>query len=232
MNTSVSDEIKFDFTQIQQGLIAFIADFELKLQKIITDLPVFVLQTGDGSFWLDKKFQDVNNKELYQKIPRFVITFDDFEINQDNMTNKFNVFVYKFKEKVYDCKFRRLPIDFTIQTDFVSSNFLKMLENFTILSSITLNPNPFTYEFLGSTFEGAYTIASTSHDKPGMEVSSATRNFSVKTMLTLQLHIVSPTIPSIRENTGYDEIKFDFSVKADDTQTELQEQLNVDITTN
>ena len=89
---AVSEEIKYDFNHIKTGLIAFIADLELKLQNIIPDLPVFILQTGDASYYLDKKFQNIESKEIYQKIPRFVIGFEEIHVQPEENSNQYNVF--------------------------------------------------------------------------------------------------------------------------------------------
>ncbi len=208
---AISSEIKYDFDQIKTGLLAFVGDLEAKLQKILPDLPVFVLQTGDASYYLNSKFVETDNKEVYQKTPRFVIGFEDIQPQTEQNTNKYNKVIFKKDDIEYVTKCKRFPVILTVTTDFISSNFLKGLENYEILSTITSRQNAFTYEFMGNTFEGAYALSSTTLEKPGMDVSAATRNFVVKTPLEIQLHLLMPRIESIQKLTDaqFDTTEFD-----------------------
>jgi hypothetical protein len=210
--------VPFSFKQIESGLIGFISNLELKLQKIVPQLPVFVLQTGDGSYFLDKKFTETDNKEIYQKVPRFIITIDDIQYQTEQNSNKYNKFVYLFNEANYLSVGRRLAILISVQTDFVSANFIKALENFEIMSTIISNENVFTYEFLGNTYEGSFNISAPSLEKPGMEPNSATRNFSVKTQLELFLQLLVPRIESIKllSESGFESVQYDIHSKIDD----------------
>lgn len=212
----LNPNIKYNFNQIKNGLIAFVGNLELQLQEFIPELPVFILQTGDTSYYLNSKFVKVEGKtegkteEVYQKIPRFVIDFEDIQIQSDQFTNQFNKLLYKFEEEVYICTARRMPLIIPINTNFVSSGFEKYLENVEIMCSLLGKPNPFTYNFLGNTFEGAYNLTSNSGEKPPMEAASGTRNYIAKNQLELQLHIMSPRIGSIRklEDTEFTEVRF------------------------
>ena len=214
----ISDNIKYDFNQIQIGITAFLTDLEYKLQAIIPDLPVFILQTGDVSYYIDKKFQEIANKELYQKIPRFVIGFEDIQTITEQNTNQYNLIQFRKDELNYQGKGRRLAHQININTDFISSNFIKALENFEILNTITGIPNVFTYEFMGNTFEGAYNLAQNSMEKPTLEATSSTRNWSVKTSFEVQLHLLTPRINTILR-LGSDELtpSFDLNIKNDET---------------
>ena len=205
--------IKYDFNQIQSGLIAFVGNLELKLQKVIPTLPTFILQSGDTSYLIEKKFIETTNAEIYLKIPRFVISLDDIQYQQDQNTNQYNKFVYKFEDIDYMAVGRRLAILIPINTDFVSSNMIKAFENFEIMSTIIAKDNIFTYEFLGNTFEAAYIMQSSSNEKPTMEFASGTRNFSVKTNFDLQLHLLVPRIESIKllSDAGFEGTKYEIN---------------------
>jgi len=196
----ISTEVKYDFTQIKNGLISFIADLELKLQNIIEDLPVMLIQTGDQSYYLDKKFEEILNKEIYQKIPRFIISFEDIQPQTEQNSNQYNIFQFRKDELNYIGKGRRIAQQININTDFISSNFIKALENYEIMSTITSRPNVFTYEFMGNTFEGAYNVGANSMEKPGMDPTSGTRNWSVKTPFELQLHLLIPRLETIKRH--------------------------------
>jgi len=167
----ISENINYDFNQILTGLKAFVGNIELKLHEIIPDLPVFVLQTGDASYYLNSKFETPENpnQEIIQKIPRFVISFEDPQPMADQNTNQYNNMIYKKNDKIYSATGRRIATQLTVNTDFVSSNFIKSLENYEIISTITARQNAFTYEFMGNTFEGAYNISSNSSEKPSMD---------------------------------------------------------------
>lgn len=211
---AISPNIKYDFSQITTGLIAFVADLEKKLQHIIPNIPVFVMQTGDTSYYMDKKFNQTQNEEIYQKIPRFVINFEDIQYQTDQDTNKYNKFTYKFEDEIYLASGRRIAIMVPINTDFISSNFIKALENFEILNAIFISPNIFTYEFLGNTFESAYTLATPSMEKPQLDAASGTRNISVKSQLELQIHLLTPRIASIKRlsDSGFEAIQYNIDI--------------------
>ncbi len=229
---AIDDKIKYDFNQILIGLKGFVANLELKLHEICPDLPVFILQTGDASFYLNSKFEDFDNtnKEIYQKVPRFVIGFDDPQPMADQNTNQYNKFVYVKDDKNYMVSGRRIAIQLTSNTDFISSNYIKALENFEIISTITARQNAFSYEFMNNTFEGAYNISSNTQEKPGMDMSSGTRNFSIKTSFEVQLHLLVPRIETIQllSETGFDTIDFNIIGKGE-TQ-DLTDRNNLTIT--
>ena len=73
----INENINHKFENTLKGLMAFIADLELKFQQYITDLPVFVQDSGDSSVYLTKKFENTDNKEIIQKIPRLVIKIEE-----------------------------------------------------------------------------------------------------------------------------------------------------------
>ena len=210
----INSTVKYSFEQIQNGLLGFVGNIELKLREINNELPVFILQTGDFSYILDKKFTESENKEIYQKIPRFVITMDDIQYQSDQNTNPYNKVIYNFEELDYMCVARRLAITLPLTTDFVSSNLVKAFENFEIMATIVAKPNIFTYEFLGNTFEAAYVITVPSMEKPTMDIGSGTRSDSIKTSFELQLQLLVPRIESIKllSESGYESVKYDLTV--------------------
>lgn len=190
--------IDFSFTQIQSALIAFVTDIESKLKTYIDDIPVFVLQTGDTSYVMDTKFKENTVKEIYENIPRFVITFSDIDHSSDTDTNTRNRYNYLFNNKVKTAIIRRMEIRITAQCTMVSSNFIKGLENLEILLAIFGRENVFTYEFAGSTFDAGYSCQN-STDIHFPEMENGTRNFTQSLNITIQLHIYLPRIDRIED---------------------------------
>ena len=215
---AISPNIKYDFNQIQTALIAFVGDLELKMQNLIPDLPVFVLQTGDMSYFLNTKFGETENKEIMQKVPRFIITFGEIQPNTEENSNKYNKITYLFENKPYRASVRRMAFNFDVTTDLVSSNFVKMLENFELMATLIVDNNVFTYEFMGNTYECAYGLTSNTQEKPPMDFGGASRNFSVKTGLELQLHLMVPRVKSIilLDETGFEVIVSDIQSDSND----------------
>ena len=220
----ISSDIKYSFKQIELGLIAMIGNLELKLQKIIPNLPVFVLQTGDFSYIINKKFIKTENKEIYQKVPRFVVGIEDIQYQTEQNSNKYNKVYYIFDEKNYVTQARRLAILIPINTDFISPNFVKALTNFEIMATIVSKENVFTYEFMGNTYEGGYAISSPSFEKPSMDTGSGTRNVSVKTIFDLQLQLLVPRINTIKllSDTIIDKIVIDIDVKDEVDESDIE----------
>jgi len=219
----INTAIKYDFNQIEFGLLAFIGNLELKLQKIVSELPTFVLQTGDTGYLINEKFVLTENKEIYEKIPRFVINFDSIQYQSDQNTNQYNKFVYMYEGVRYLASGRRLAILIPVNTDFVSSNFIKGLENFEVMSTIIAKDNVFTYDFLGNTFEAAYVFQNPDIEKPSMDFGAGTRNFSVKTSFDLQLHLLVPRIESIKllSESGFEGMKYEGIITGDNGQNKF-----------
>jgi hypothetical protein len=223
---AISSDIKYSFNQIQIGLIAFITNLESKLQKIITDLPVFVMETGDNSYYMNKKFVQIDNKDIYLKTPRFTISFLDIQFLPDQNSNQYNVINYIFEEKRYSCTGRRVAINMPIETTFVSPNFLFMLENFEVMTALTSRPNVFTYEFMGNTYESAYVLSSNNNEKPAIEFSNTSRNCNTKFQFDLNLQLFIPRIETIEEAFEYTTTRFNLIQKDTEGTVELDENLD------
>ena len=210
----ISERVKFSFKQIEAGLLAFVADIEKKLQYIMKDLPVFVLQTGDSSYYLNTKFIQVDNKEIIEKVPRFVMTFDSISEDVSENTNAFNRFVYNFEGKNYQSDVRRIQLSISVNCTFVSSNFIQALQNLEVLISLFTRENAFTYEYCGNTYEGAYSNEGKEINIP--EMDSGTRNVNIKNNVTLQLHVFSPRVNTIIEEEKTEITVFNFKGLQDD----------------
>lgn len=194
----VSENIKYEFKNILNGLESFVADISLKLNYINLKLPTFILQAGNTQYYFDKKFIESSEAEIYLKVPRFVISIENIQNQLDDNTNPYNKIVYKYQDKEYISTSRRISLNIVINTSYVSSNFIKALENYEIMLSIMSKPNLFTYEFLGNTYEGSYNQSSFDIQKPPLDSSSVPGNFSVNVPIDLQLQITVPRIESIQ----------------------------------
>ncbi len=223
----INPDIKYSFNQIEKALIGFVGNLELKLQQLVPSLPVFVLQTGDFSYIINKKFIESDNKEIYEKTPRFVINLEDVQYMTDQNSNPYNKYNYVFENEVYQVTMRRLTIVVQLNTDFVSPNFIFGLNNFEVMATIIAKENVFTYEFLGNTIEAAYVMTTPSFEKPTMDVNSGSRNFIVKTGFDLQLSLLVPRIDTIKLEADTNLItKFELQVKETKTKTIHEEDLD------
>ena len=63
-----SDKIKYKFHQYIAGMIAFAGDIELKFQNIIPGIPVYFQNTGNLNYWLNTKFEEIDEKEIYTRM--------------------------------------------------------------------------------------------------------------------------------------------------------------------
>ena len=70
--------INYEFTHLQKALIAFISDFEKKVQIVYPKIPV-VLENIDDSLILLKKYTENELKEIYNKLPRIVISIQEIQ---------------------------------------------------------------------------------------------------------------------------------------------------------
>lgn len=194
---------KYNFQQLKTGLVAFVGNIEKNLQEIIPSLPVFVLNSGDDSYYLTSKFTKTEDKEIYLKTPRFILSFDDCTPQNDQNTTQYNKVTYNFKDKNYIATCRRIAVEMNVQTDFVCSNFAKALEYYEVLLSMFSNDNSYTFEYLGNTMEASYTMQSIQFEKPSLEASSSQKNTSIKTsiLLVIQLIIIRPESIKLLDDT-------------------------------
>jgi hypothetical protein len=189
--------VKYRFNQIETALIAFIGDFEKRINQIVPGTPVFVQQTGDYSYYMDKKFVESKFEDIIQRTPRVVIGIDDIQYQSDQNTNQYNKIEYKLDDEMYQVTGRRLAVQIPLNLDFVSPNYIYALEHFEVLSVFVARDNVLTYEFLGNTYECAYVHSQVSMERPQMDVSSGTRDVSVRMSFDFQCHLFVPVIDSI-----------------------------------
>lgn len=195
---SVKD--KYPFKQLETGLVGFMANLEIKLQEIIGEIPVYVLSTGDETYYLTSKFTKIDEKEIIQKTPRLVLTIEDLVNQNDQNTNPYNTLVYNFSETNYTATFRRRALEITITSNLVCSNFIKALEYYEAMSMLFSKSNVFTYEYLSNTYEGSYTEANQSIEKNTTDASSASRNNVVKNSISLVLQTAILRAESIQKH--------------------------------
>lgn len=202
----------FAFNQFESALTGFVNNFQLKLQQMIPDLPVYIQATGDFSYMVNKKFLETKNQEIYQKIPRVVIKIEDIQINQQEDSNQYNKFYYIFDNEYYQCNARRKAYTINITSNFVCSNFITMLNNMEVIAVLCAKDNVFTYEFLGNTFQSAYVNSGTNSEIPSIDMGSGgTRNCTFTNQWELQVHLIVPVIDSIVhvDDSVIDRIDFD-----------------------
>jgi hypothetical protein len=194
---------KYKFKQFEHGLIAFISNFEKKINQII-EIPVLVLETGDETYWFKNKFEakPENLNELYQKIPRLILTIDEASLQSDQDTNQYVKILYQIDNETFKSQARRKAITFPFQCNLVSSNFITALEHFEILLSILSVDNVFTYEFLGNTYQGSFNATNFAFEKTPLE-NGGTKNFVIKATLDVQLQpfiLKYESIQNVNEN--------------------------------
>mgnify|MGYP001233514779 CR=1 FL=1 len=210
-------EIKYAFNQFETALIAFCANIQLKLQNMVPNLPVFIMNGGDFSYYVDKKFVETTNEELYLKTPRFVIKIEDIQMNQQEDSNQYNKIYYTFDNNDgkgpinYQCVARRKAYNLQLSTNFVSPNLITALNHTEVMAVLSARDNVFTYEFLGNTIQSAYTIQPAGNDLPSIDMGQGgTRNVNSMNQIELQIHLIVPRIESIIpvDETGFEEIDF------------------------
>lgn len=198
----------YGFKQMLSAAIAFVTSISKTLHELMPDLPVFVLVSGDNNYIMDEKFKTVA-KELYEKTPRFVIRFNSFERDQAQDTAVYNR--YEFISQDEDAEeqgelarasIRRLCTYLNCNCTMVSSNFISAMMHLEMLYAIFSRENPFSYEYQGSAFNGAFTADSQDFNFP--EQDSGTRNFNQNIDVKVQVHLYTPKINTIVLGKDYD----------------------------
>lgn len=195
---TINQDIKYSFNQFELALIGFVSYLQLRLQQFIPNLPVFIQNSGDFSYFVNKKFVETKNEEIIQKIPRFVIKIDDIQPNSTENTNQYNKIFYKFDGHIYQAVVRRLCYNITIIANFVSSNLITALNHIEMMATFAARDNVYTYDFLGNTCQAAFNITGNNNEFPSIDMGQGgTRNVSVSNSIELQVHILVPRIESI-----------------------------------
>ena len=182
-------KIPYKHENILLGITAFMGNIEKKLQLIVPGLPVFMLDTGDESYFQKFKYSSDNSqKDLYMVTPRFVVGLEDLLLQTEENTNQYNKFRYVFNNTAYRVKARRQATQITIKCDFVCSNVVKAIEYYELMASLMCVDNVFTYNVLGNTFQGSFATTIISMIKNTMDASStSTKNYNVQCMVNLTL---------------------------------------------
>lgn len=184
----------YKFKQIETGLTGFVANFEKKLNEIYSDIPVFVLDTGDETFFFKEKFE--KNNESYMPVPRVVISINEVEFQADQDSNQYIKFLYRLENVNYKAQFRRKATNLPIVCNLVCSNFIKALEYLEVLACILSVDNAFTYEYMGNNYQGSFNLTTFGLEKNNMDMGG-TKNFVVKANLDLQLQLMLVRYKSI-----------------------------------
>lgn len=217
--TFTSDKIKYKFHQYIAGMIAFAGDIELKFQNIIPGIPVYFQNTGNLNYWLNTKFEEIDEKEIYQKVPRIVLNLEELQFQTDQDSNQYNKIEYNLEDKNYVANVRRKATEITIDMNFVCSNMVKLLEYFEVCASIFSKDNVFTYEWLGNTYDAGYQQISMGTDRSSLDVNSQTKTPVIKMMVSLILQplIIRPDTIQASDDIGFDSIKYNLDTGHDNT---------------
>lgn len=200
-----NSNIPYSFNQFESSIISLCAYLKLKVHELAPNIPVFIMNSGDFSYFVEKKFVEVENKEIYLKTPRIVIKIEDIQQNQSEDTNQYNAFIYKFDNKIYRAVVRRKAYNIQVMLNFVSPNFITALNHMELMATLTAHDNVFTYDFLGNTCQSAFTIQQSGNEVPSIDMSQGgSRNVSTMYNLELQTHLLVPRPESIQLLDDYE----------------------------
>lgn len=224
----LSDKCKpFGFRQIERALVAFMQSLEARIHEVLPQVPVFVLWTGDNNLYMDTKFKTIS-KEVYEVNPRFVVKFTNFSEDTDSRTQKYNPYTYKSESEekpgLFETNMRRLLVWVDTDSTMISSNFIDALSYMEIMYGIISEEHAFTYEYQGSTFQGAFSIDSDS-DFQFPESDSSQINFTQKFPIRVQIHLLVPKPKTMSEKMEVRETRIE--VEVDDKQTNLRKSKEV-----
>lgn len=178
--------INYEFNHLQKSLIAFISDFEKKIQYVFPKIPV-VLENIDDSLILLKKYNENELKEIYSKLPRIVVSIQDVSSQQEQNTTQFLKMNYSYKDKIYSTQFRRISTSFTLEIIFVCQNYISALSNMEFLLCIFGIDNAFTYLHLGNNYQASYFMQNSPTIEKGQlnNSTSESKNTLLKTTIEL-----------------------------------------------
>lgn len=195
----INEKLPYSFNQFETALVAFFSDFRKRINFIVPNAPVYFQNTGDFSYFIGMKFHKVRTSDMYQKTPRVVVKLDDIQVNQSEDTMFINQMDYVFDGTEYTCTVRRRTYAVALQIYFVSPSVVSMLNHAEVMATFGARPNVFTYEFLGNTIDGQYTIQSNSTEFPTIDAGSqGSRDVTYTTTVELQVPLWIPKIETIK----------------------------------
>ena len=195
----INEKLPYSFNQFETALVAFFSDFRKRINFIVPNAPVYFQNTGDFSYFIGMKFHKVRTSDMYQKTPRVVVKLDDIQVNQSEDTMFINQMDYVFDGTEYTCTVRRRTYAVALQIYFVSPSVVSMLNHAEVMATFGARPNVFTYEFLGNTIDGQYTIQSNSTEFPTIDAGSqGSRDVTYATTVELQVPLWIPKIETIK----------------------------------
>lgn len=195
----INEKLPYSFNQFETALVAFFSDFRKRINFIVPNAPVYFQNTGDFSYFIGMKFHRVRTSDMYQKTPRVVVKLDDIQVNQSEDTMFINQMDYVFDGTEYTCTVRRRTYAVALQIYFVSPSVVSMLNHAEVMATFGARPNVFTYEFLGNTIDGQYTIQSNSTEFPTIDAGSqGSRDVTYTTTVELQVPLWIPKIETIK----------------------------------
>jgi hypothetical protein len=208
----ISKQIPFDFRQLEFALISYVTDFEKKYNTILPEAPVYVIQTGDTTYYLNSKFQEQEDKSIYEKIPRAVIQFTELERTNDTDTNRFNRWTYLYENENYTSEFRRLQVNIHAPITLVSSNLLMALQQYEISLGMTNQENAFSYEWVGSKFDAKWFVPNTENVEFPAPEMGGTRRYIQKLPIQVETHIYVPIVETIMKLSDYQMTKVEIGL--------------------
>lgn len=207
----MSKKIPYNFVHLQTAIIAFIADFELKVHQVYPNIPV-LMENIDDSYIFLKKYAKTELEELYNTLPRIVLSFQDVQAQIDLNSTQFLRMNYEFNDKEYNTQFRRVSTGLTVNINFICSSYIKSLEYWEFLVSLICIDNVYTYQHFGNTYQGGYLMSNSPNIDKGQlnNGTSETKNFNVTCSLDLN---IQPTF--VNFNTITDKQKSSFLIDSD-----------------
>lgn len=230
----INPKIPWAFNQFELNFIGLASFIQTHLQHIVPNLPVFMNNNGDFNYFVRKKFIQSTNEEIIQKVPRFTFKVDDIQLNQQEDTNQYNKIWYNFDLKDgrgplnYCCATRRKAYNVMITTNFVSSNFITMLNHLEVFATLAARENVFTYHYMGMDMHSAFTVMGMNNDVPSIDMGQGgTRNCVSISQLELQVHLLVPRIESIAlvDDSGFEQTIFDIITPGDNYTDEDKDQI-------
>lgn len=214
-----SDNLQYLFKQYETAITAFAGVFEKRIQEIMKNMPVMVLDTGDETFLLKKKYEETKNKELYLPVPRCVLNIGEASYQTDQDSNQYTKIKYRLpNDKIYSAQARRKATTITIGLELVCSNWIYGLGYLEIVQSLFSTENKFTYDWLGNDYNASYKSGTFVLEKNNTGQGDV-KNCVVKATIDLEIQPYIIWFNSIKEigennNADADQLKTQFEIVA------------------
>lgn len=199
--------MKFNFFETSIKAFLFGIDQRLVAYQEYTKqrFPLYIMNTGD-EVYLSNLFKDEKNQP-YQKVPRMIFNIGGFSVNDDEISNPYNVakFVDLDKESGYKTHkrsgMRRIPVVLSIESMVTFSNIFQYFTFLEIFLMTTYRTNIFKYYYLDKLLTGSFSYSASFDGDQNLNLAFDNEKRQITLPIPFEISLQFPSLDYFGDNT-------------------------------